>query len=48
VPIATADELGEQIRAHEPGDVVEVDLVRSSGERVTVSVELGTNPLPVT
>ncbi|HEY7756165.1 MAG TPA: trypsin-like peptidase domain-containing protein [Actinomycetota bacterium] len=48
VPIATADELGEQIRAHEPGDVVEVDLVRSSGERVSVSVELGTNPLPVT
>jgi putative serine protease PepD len=46
-PIATADALGEAIRAHEPGDVVEVVLVRSTGERETLSVELGTNPLPV-
>jgi S1-C subfamily serine protease len=45
-PIATEDELVEAIRSHEPGDVVEVVIVRGSGERVTVSIELGTNPLP--
>jgi S1-C subfamily serine protease len=44
--IATQDDLLEAIRAHEPGDVVDVVVVRQSGERVTVSIELGVNPLP--
>jgi S1-C subfamily serine protease len=45
-PITTEDELVAAIRAHAPGDVVEVTLVRGSGERATVSIELGVNPVP--
>jgi putative serine protease PepD len=44
--IATQEDLLEAIRAHEPGDVVDVVVVRGSGEQVTVSIELGVNPLP--
>jgi putative serine protease PepD len=44
--IATQEDLLEAIRAHEPGDVVDVVIVRGSGEQVTVSIELGVNPLP--
>jgi putative serine protease PepD len=44
--VATQDDLLEAIRAHTPGDVVDVVIVRGTGERVTVSIELGTNPLP--
>ena len=45
--IETPDDLGEAIRAHKPGDRVEVVLVREGGDRVTVTVELGVNPVPL-
>ena len=45
--IETAEDLGEAIRAHGPGDTVEVVLVREGGERVTVTLELGVNPVPL-
>jgi membrane-associated protease RseP (regulator of RpoE activity) len=35
-------ELGDEVRAHEPGDVVPIDLVRD-GERLTIDVGLGAN-----
>ncbi|HEX6230393.1 MAG TPA: trypsin-like peptidase domain-containing protein [Actinomycetota bacterium] len=44
-PVASAAELGEAIRAHEPGDRVEVLLVRG-GERTVVTLTLGVNPVP--
>ena len=46
-PIETAEDLGEAIRAHGPGDRVEVVLVREGGERVTITIELGVNPVPL-
>mgnify|MGYP003478690898 CR=1 FL=1 len=46
-PIETAEDLGEAIRAHAPGDTVEVVLVREGGERVTITIELGVNPVPL-
>jgi serine protease Do len=42
-PTATAEALGGAIRSHEPGDVVDVQLIRASGEAVTVTLELGEN-----
>jgi S1-C subfamily serine protease len=39
--------LGEAIRSHEPGESVRFDVVRSSGERVTLSVTLGVNPAAI-
>jgi serine protease Do len=45
--IETAEDLGEAIRAHTPGDTVEVVVVREGGERVTVTIELGVNPVPL-
>jgi S1-C subfamily serine protease len=45
--IETAEDLGEAIRARRPGDTVEVALVREGGERVTVTIELGVNPVPL-
>jgi S1-C subfamily serine protease len=45
IPDAAA--LGEAIRSHEPGDTVEFEIVRSTGERVTLSVELGVNPAAI-
>ena len=45
--IETAEELGVAIRSHGPGDSVEVVLVREGGERVTVTIELGVNPVPL-
>jgi S1-C subfamily serine protease len=44
--IATADELGTAIRSHSPGDQVDVVVVHPNGERETVSVTLGVNPVP--
>jgi serine protease Do len=44
-PIAGAAELGEAIRAHRPGDRVEVVLVRGT-ERLTLTLTLGVNPVP--
>jgi S1-C subfamily serine protease len=45
--IETPDDLGEAIRSHSPGDTVEVALVREGGERVTLTIELGVNPVPL-
>ncbi len=44
--IDTADQLGEAIRAHSPGDSVQVGVVRGNGDHQTVTVTLGTNPVP--
>jgi S1-C subfamily serine protease len=45
-PIETNDDLLTAIRSHEPGDPVEVVIVRADGERDVVTVELGVNPVP--
>jgi serine protease Do len=45
IPDAAA--LGEAIRSHEPGDTVEFEVVRPTGERETLSVELGVNPAAI-
>ncbi len=45
--IETAEDLGEAIRSHRPGDTVEVVVVREGGERATVTIELGVNPVPL-
>jgi S1-C subfamily serine protease len=45
--ISTADELGEAIRSHDPGDRVDVEIVRPDGEQVTLTVELGENPAAI-
>jgi len=39
------DDLRAAIRSHAPGDEVSVDVVRG-GQDVTVTVTLGTNPVP--
>jgi serine protease Do len=44
--VTGSDQLGELIHSHDPGDSVEVELVRGSSTE-TLTVELGTNPLPV-
>jgi serine protease Do len=44
--ITDSASLGEQIRSHEPGDTVEVQVVAQDGDRRTESVTLGVNPLP--
>lgn len=43
VEIRSGNDLGAQIRAHRPGDVVEVVLLRD-GETITVEVTLGVRP----
>jgi PDZ domain-containing protein len=43
VPIVEADDLGEQVRAHEPGDVLVLEVVRRDGERETTEVEVSTD-----
>lgn len=45
--ISSAEELGQAIRAHRPGATVDVVVVRSDGERVTLTIELGANPVPI-
>jgi len=45
--VATSQEIGELIIAREPGDRVEVGVVRADGGEDTVTVELGVRPLPV-
>jgi S1-C subfamily serine protease len=45
-PIESNDDLLTAIRSHEPGDRVEVVIVRADGERDVVTVELGVNPVP--
>jgi S1-C subfamily serine protease len=44
--VTGADDLGSAIRSHAPGDEVEVVVVRSGGERETLTVTLGVNPVP--
>jgi S1-C subfamily serine protease len=44
--ISTSEELGAAIRSHAPGDKVEVVVVHPSGERATLTVTLGVNPVP--
>ncbi len=44
--VVDSDSLGERIRAREPGDRVEVQVVSADGERRTVEVTLGVNPIP--
>jgi S1-C subfamily serine protease len=43
--IANGDDLRDAIRSHAPGDEVQVELVRGD-QRITVTVTLGTNPVP--
>jgi S1-C subfamily serine protease len=45
--ISDSAALGEAIRSHEPGDTVEFEVVRPTGERATLSVELGVNPAAI-
>jgi S1-C subfamily serine protease len=45
--IADSEALGEAIRSHEPDDTVEFEVVRPSGERVTLTVTLGVNPAAI-
>jgi S1-C subfamily serine protease len=44
--VPDSDTLGELIRAHDPGDRVELVVVAVDGDRRTASVTLGVNPLP--
>jgi S1-C subfamily serine protease len=46
-PVSTSVELGEAIRSHEPGERVEFEVVRPDGERVTLTAELGENPVAI-
>jgi S1-C subfamily serine protease len=45
-PVESNDDLVTAIRSHEPGDRVDVGLVRPDGQRDVVTVELGVNPVP--
>jgi S1-C subfamily serine protease len=45
-PVRSSDDLGKLILQRRPGAVVAVGLVRSTGNRVTVTVTLGVRPLP--
>jgi len=42
--VTSVDELREVVAAHEPGDSVKVTVVRSDGDRETLTVELGRIP----
>ena len=44
--VDSSKELGELIHAHEPGDAVDIEVVHPDGSRDTMTVRLGTNPLP--
>ncbi len=45
--VTGAGQLGTLIRRHAPGDRVDVEVVAPDGSRRTVTVTLGTNPVPV-
>jgi serine protease Do len=45
-PVRSSDDLGKLILQRRPGAVVAVGLVRSTGNRVTVTVTLSVRPLP--
>ena len=44
--VTGSDALGQMIRSHAPEDRVEVQVVSSDGDRRTLTVTLGVNPLP--
>jgi serine protease Do len=44
--VPNSDALGGMIRSLDPGDEVQVEVVGPSGERRTLSITLGVNPLP--
>jgi len=44
--VVDSDSLGAQIRSREPGDRVEVEVASRDGERRTLEVTLGVNPIP--
>jgi len=44
--VASAEGLGTAIRSHAPGDRIEVVVVHQDGERATLTVQLGVNPVP--
>jgi S1-C subfamily serine protease len=46
--IDTSEALGTAIRSHRPGDDVPVTVVHRDGARSTVTITLGTNPVPQT
>jgi serine protease Do len=46
-PVNGSEQLGEAILARDPGDRVEVEVVRGDGERRTVTAVLAVRPLPV-
>jgi S1-C subfamily serine protease len=46
--VTTAEQMGELIRAHEPGDIVEVGVVHQDGSQEVITVELGVNPIATT
>jgi S1-C subfamily serine protease len=45
--VSDSDSLGEAIRSHEPGDTENVEVVRPTGEHVTLTVTLGVNPAAI-
>jgi S1-C subfamily serine protease len=45
-PIDVAADLGRVLDALKPGDAVDVKVIGSSGQERTISVALGTTPLP--
>jgi len=44
--VGTPEELSSRIQEHDPGDRVDVDIIRPDGTPETVEVTLGVNPLP--
>jgi serine protease Do len=45
-PVTSDDDLGTAIKAHQPGDEVSVEVVRSGGDHQAITVTLGVRPLP--
>jgi serine protease Do len=44
--VPDSETLGELIRSHAPGEVVDIQVVNADGDRQTLTATLGTNPLP--
>ena len=47
-PVTGAEQLGDLIRSHDPGDRVEVGVVHADGTQGVLTVELGVNPVATT
>ncbi|MEX2275206.1 MAG: trypsin-like peptidase domain-containing protein [Actinomycetota bacterium] len=45
--VASSEQMGELIGERQPGDRVEIELIREDGSDDTVTVQLGSRPLPV-